>query len=40
MFFIPASSRTTRVEPPAITPHPGAEGRKTNFAAPNLPVVA
>ena len=39
MFLIPANSRTVRIELPAITPEPGAEGRKTSLAAPNLPLV-
>ena len=36
---MPASSKTVRIELPAITPEPGAEGRSTSFAAPNLPLV-
>jgi len=39
MFLIPASSSTVRIELPAITPQPGADGRKISFAAPNLPLV-
>jgi hypothetical protein len=39
MFLIPANSNTVRIELPAITPEPGAEGRNTSFAAPNLPFV-
>ena len=40
IFFTPASSKTVRVAPPAITPLPGAEGRKIRRAAPKRPVVA
>ena len=36
---MPASSKTVRIELPAITPEPGADGRKINFAAPNRPFV-
>jgi hypothetical protein len=39
MFLTPANSNTVRIELPAITPDPGAEGLKINLAAPNLPFV-
>ena len=39
IFLIPANSSTVRIELPAITPEPGAEGRRTSLAAPNLPFV-
>ena len=40
IFLMPANSKTVRIELPAITPEPGAEGRKINFAAPKRPLVA
>lgn len=40
MFFTPASSNTVRIELPAITPEPGAEGLRISFAAPKRPFVA
>ena len=36
-FFIPANSKTVLIEPPAITPVPGAAGLINTFAAPSLP---
>ena len=39
MFFTPANSNTVRMELPAITPEPGADGRNTSLAAPNRPLV-
>ena len=39
IFFIPASSNTVRIDLPAITPDPGAEGLNISFAAPIYPVV-
>ena len=36
-FFIPANSKTVLIEPPAITPVPGAAGRISTLAAPSLP---
>jgi hypothetical protein len=39
IFLIPANSKTVLIELPAITPEPGAEGRNTSLAAPNLPFV-
>ena len=32
---MPANSKTVRIELPAITPEPGADGRKISFAARN-----
>ena len=37
-FFIPANSKTVLIEPPAITPVPGAAGLISTFAAPSLPL--
>ena len=37
IFFTPASSKTVRIELPAITPEPGADGRSITFAAPKRP---
>ena len=37
-FLIPASSKTVRIEPPAITPVPGAAGRIRTLAAPSRPL--
>ena len=34
IFFIPASSRTVRTDPPAITPVPGDAGRSIKLHAP------
>ena len=39
IFLIPANSSTVRIELPAITPEPGADGRKISFAAPKRPLV-
>ena len=36
---IPASSRTARTAPPAITPVPGLAGRRTTWPAPNRPMM-
>ena len=38
--LIPASSRTARTAPPAITPLPATAGFKKTFAAPLLPVTS
>ena len=37
-FFIPANSNTVLIDPPAITPVPGAAGLIRTFAAPSLPL--
>ena len=37
-FLIPANSKTVRIDPPAITPVPGAAGRINTLAAPSLPL--
>ena len=37
-FLMPASSSTVRMDPPAITPVPGAAGRMRTLAAPSRPV--
>ena len=39
MFLTPANSNTVRIELPAITPEPGAEGHNTSLAAPKRPLV-
>ena len=39
IFSIPAISNTVRIELPAITPEPGAEGLNISFEALNLPIV-
>ena len=39
IFLTPANSNTVRIELPAITPDPGAEGLKISFAAPNRPFI-
>ena len=36
-FLIPANSSTVLIEPPAITPVPGAAGLIRTLAAPSLP---
>jgi hypothetical protein len=36
---MPANSNTVRIELPAITPDPGADGRKISLAAPKRPLV-
>ena len=38
-FLMPASSSTVRMEPPAITPVPGAAGRIRTLAAPSRPLL-
>jgi hypothetical protein len=38
-FLMPANSSTVRIEPPAITPVPGAAGRISTLAAPSQPVL-
>ena len=38
-FLMPASSSTVRIEPPAITPVPGAAGRINTLAAPSRPLL-
>ena len=37
-FFMPANSKTVLIEPPAITPVPGAAGLISTLAAPSLPI--
>ena len=37
-FFMPANSKTVLIEPPAITPVPGAAGLISTLAAPSLPL--
>ena len=37
-FFMPANSRTVLIEPPAITPVPGAAGLISTLAAPSRPL--
>ena len=37
-FFMPANSKTVLIEPPAITPVPGAAGLINTLAAPSRPL--
>jgi hypothetical protein len=39
MSLIPASSKTIRIEPPAITPVPSEAGSKRTSPAPYFPVI-